>query len=300
MSEVTPSITVDVDPTNPGQFFACCGLLELAHRLWPGSEGWFSNDNTAFNIAIPSNLMDCQPGCDSALRQIIESLAVCRLESSLGDYGLQRLGSLLSAEKQFLTAVDLAEKEQLQAAWRVESIFLGEPFNVAVNWWWDKISGITLLKTWAAKQLVIEIARPLQAAIRAMVIEDGNLKKILSLTSQCNGLPFYFDSDNQAQSRPRDYGVSVVNFKKAPTDRPFVELLTFIALQRFRPSRKVNTKSIQYAVWHQPLASSVASAVTSGCLELNSIDRFQFKMLYRTEYMKAFLQSDPISILVRN
>ena len=34
-------IRVAVDPTNPGQFFACCGLLELANRLWPGAEGWF-------------------------------------------------------------------------------------------------------------------------------------------------------------------------------------------------------------------------------------------------------------------
>ena len=34
-------IRVNVDPTNPGQFFACCGLLELADRLWPGAEGWF-------------------------------------------------------------------------------------------------------------------------------------------------------------------------------------------------------------------------------------------------------------------
>jgi CRISPR-associated protein Csb3 len=34
-------IRVSVDPTNPGQFFACCGLLELADRLWPDSEGGF-------------------------------------------------------------------------------------------------------------------------------------------------------------------------------------------------------------------------------------------------------------------
>ena len=30
------SFSVNVDPTNPGQFFACCGLLELADRLWQG------------------------------------------------------------------------------------------------------------------------------------------------------------------------------------------------------------------------------------------------------------------------
>lgn len=33
-----------LDQRNPGQFFACCGLLELAHRLWPGATGWFAQD----------------------------------------------------------------------------------------------------------------------------------------------------------------------------------------------------------------------------------------------------------------
>ncbi len=28
------SMSVKVDVTNPGQFFACCGLLELADRMW--------------------------------------------------------------------------------------------------------------------------------------------------------------------------------------------------------------------------------------------------------------------------
>ena len=41
MTHPRPNITVNVDVTNPGQFFACCGLLELADRLWPGAQGWF-------------------------------------------------------------------------------------------------------------------------------------------------------------------------------------------------------------------------------------------------------------------
>ncbi len=41
MTAEKPNISVKVDVTNPGQFFACCGLLELAGRLWPGAEGWF-------------------------------------------------------------------------------------------------------------------------------------------------------------------------------------------------------------------------------------------------------------------
>ena len=43
MRRASHEFSVAVDPTNPGQFFACCGLLELADRLWPGAEGWFAD-----------------------------------------------------------------------------------------------------------------------------------------------------------------------------------------------------------------------------------------------------------------
>ena len=45
MSEPAHTIRIRVDATNPGQFFACCGLLELAERLNPGALGWFENDS---------------------------------------------------------------------------------------------------------------------------------------------------------------------------------------------------------------------------------------------------------------
>jgi hypothetical protein len=34
MKHPEPSIRVTVDPTNPGQFFACCGMLKLAEKRW--------------------------------------------------------------------------------------------------------------------------------------------------------------------------------------------------------------------------------------------------------------------------
>lgn len=34
-------IRLDVDLTNPGQFFGCCGVFELAQRLWPGVTAYF-------------------------------------------------------------------------------------------------------------------------------------------------------------------------------------------------------------------------------------------------------------------
>jgi CRISPR-associated protein Csx14 len=34
-------IHLDIDLTNPGQFFGCCGLFEVAQRLWPSATGHF-------------------------------------------------------------------------------------------------------------------------------------------------------------------------------------------------------------------------------------------------------------------
>ena len=34
-------IRIPVDLTNPGQFFGCCGVFELAQRLWPGATARF-------------------------------------------------------------------------------------------------------------------------------------------------------------------------------------------------------------------------------------------------------------------
>lgn len=34
-------ISLDVDLTNPGQFFGCCGIFELAQRLWPDATARF-------------------------------------------------------------------------------------------------------------------------------------------------------------------------------------------------------------------------------------------------------------------
>jgi CRISPR-associated protein Csb3 len=34
-------IRLGVDLTNPGQFFGCCGVFELAQRLWPGATAHF-------------------------------------------------------------------------------------------------------------------------------------------------------------------------------------------------------------------------------------------------------------------
>lgn len=57
-----PNVRVKVDVTNPGQFFACCGLLELADRLAPGAQAAFQGEE--FTIRS-----------DATLGELVEKIA---------------------------------------------------------------------------------------------------------------------------------------------------------------------------------------------------------------------------------
>lgn len=284
MSTTTPSFSINVDPTNPGQFFACCGLLELADRLWPGAEGWFASDGRRFHVKC----------AEHTLAELLQVIGSIQLQSSLGDDGLKRLGTLLSVPKDSLTDQDRNDKERLKQLWSVERVYLSSPFNLALDWWWDEMSGATLLKTWAAKQFVLDIARPLVAAIKDINWHDAGIENCLSTTAQISGLPFYFDAENNTQNTPRDFGVATADVKLAPSDRPLLETLTFVALQRYRPWRIRSSDLIQYAIWKTPQTPSVSAAIASGRVDIPDIRRFAFRMLYRTKYMKAFLPSTPV------
>ncbi|MBI3183293.1 MAG: hypothetical protein HYZ28_14235 [Myxococcales bacterium] len=60
-------IRLEVDRTNPGQFFACCGLFELAHRLWPETTGHF--EGAEFMLS------------QGELKQLVEQAATATLTS---------------------------------------------------------------------------------------------------------------------------------------------------------------------------------------------------------------------------
>jgi len=49
-----PEHSLTIDPRNPGQFFACCGVFELAELISPGGEAWFADEGREFVISTDS------------------------------------------------------------------------------------------------------------------------------------------------------------------------------------------------------------------------------------------------------
>ena len=46
-----PEHQLALDPRNPGQFFACCGLFELSELVVPGGEAWFADGGRQFVLS---------------------------------------------------------------------------------------------------------------------------------------------------------------------------------------------------------------------------------------------------------
>jgi CRISPR-associated protein Csb3 len=289
VSEAT--IRVRVDPTNPGQFFACCGLLELADRLWGGAEGWF--DEKGHFLLRPWRITP-----DFSASVLIDGIVRCPLTNTMTGWELQRRGDLSSMPKKTREAVPSLEDEKkaLDALWRESPVLLDEPFHLRVDWFVDERSGGETLKTWAGQQSVVDIARGMKVLVEAGDFGATPSDDWLSKRSTSASLPFNFDAELGGMGSDRDVGFSFDPLKSINVrTRPLIELLAFVGLQRFRPIRITTGNRYRFSLWFDPLLPEVAATAACGLLESPHARAFEFRLLYRTKYLKSFLPATPIT-----
>jgi CRISPR-associated protein Csb3 len=275
------NITIPVELTNPGQFFACCGLLELADRLSPGAEGWF--DGGGFFINMTGGSLD----------GITAALQASTVANTMTPEQLARL-ELLSAMSKKTRAAELGledEKKALESLRRELPILLKGPIPVLIDWFTDDLAGGSRFKTWAGQQSVLDIATAMHGGIGAA---QGLWDSVRGI-----GLPFNFDSDLGAQGSALDVGFSLNALADSEATRiegmckPALELFAFIGLQRFRPREVPRQNRFIFTAWRTPLSPVVASAVACGAVTCPSDTRYEFKLVYRTKYLKSFRPAIP-------
>lgn len=253
-------IRVRADVTNPGQFFACCGLFELTDRLAPGCQAGFTDDGYLL----------IEPADTSA------PLSLERVIAELHD-----------AEFRAIAPDDLA----------ATPILVPGPFGLLLDWWNDTRSRGSELKTWAGQQKVFRIAQAMQATLleddaagESLLERNAVLYEAESRAKKVE--PFYFDSRRAAQAHAVDIGFSPDTQRMEMPVHGTVELLCLIGLQRFRP-RANEDRTRSYQVWRRPLPIVAAAAVASCGAEMPGSAVYKFRLLYRTKYLKGFLPSQP-------
>jgi CRISPR-associated protein Csb3 len=287
MNSAEPNIKIPVDLTNPGQFFACCGLLELADRLWPGAEGWF--EDAVFCIATTHSLLL------SDLCKVVSESRVINTMAPAQNARRQALSALSKKEREKQPGLE-DEKKALEALRREEPIVFEGTIPFRIDWFHDDSAGGSRFKTWAGQQSVLDIAQAMHEGMKSI---DDLDESTLWNTARGIGLPFNFDSDLGGQGSALDIGFSFDPLAASEATRiggscrPALELFCFIGLQRFRPREVRDDNRFVYTAWNQPLSPVVAAAVASNTVQLSPAPAYEFRLLYRTRYLKSFLPAQP-------
>lgn len=264
MNAAIPTISIPVDLTNPGQFFACCGLFELADRLWRGAEvsAHFKPESFFLTVKDPGYTVA------SLLREFVKS------------------------ECEQLDPQDNAASE----------LRLLGPFDLRLDWWTKPEKGQAdrggggHLKTWAGKQFGPLIFRLMKGAADGAAPTESPLDYgALVFDGTAGGArrktvsPFYFDSRREGTCL--DLGFSPDEQKMSVESYPAVESLALVGLQRFRPfvDDSADSRSFVYTAWADPLPVVIAAVAACGVVPAASCGSFRFTKPSRGgEYMTMF------------
>lgn len=252
MNQAAPNITVNVDVTNPGQFFACCGLLELADRIWPGTEGYF--------------------GCDDH------------------NFFLATIGTLPNLVKAIATAQLTAERpsDPYASPVVVGTPFRRLP----IDWWETDTTGARDLKIWAGTMESVGIAKAMQHAMRSPDFHTSDLFNVGMVVTTAEGAagqkkePYCFDARRAPNAHSRDIGFSPNDLGMTSIAHPAVELLCLIGLQFARPAPTGKPRVYDYSTWHMPLLPNLLLAASTGSLHLPGARTYRFENWFRTGQRK--------------
>lgn len=254
-----PGFRVRVDVTNPGQFFACCGLFELASRLNPDAQAWF--DDVGFNVmSAPS------------LAAVVHRL--CNVD-------------LVQIDKDDKTAspIQISEPFSLRLDWWKSQ----DRANSDLKVWAGTMESFRIARAMQnAMRAESFTAEDLLDVCMVAYDPDEPTKKVE---------PFYFDARRGPNAHSRDVGFAPNDLSLTTIASPAVELLCLIGLQRTRPVRTAAPRMFDYHTWATPIPASLAPATVAGLLPNLSGRRYRFESWFRTGQRKhkAFLTAKLIN-----
>jgi CRISPR-associated protein Csx14 len=251
MSYSEPGITVNVDVTNPGQFFACCGLLELTDRLWRGAEGWFGTEDRTFLIKTRGTLTE-----------LVDSVANAEL-------------------------IHVQPSDPYSSPLIIGAPFR----QLTVDWWESDMTGARDLKVWAGTMESFGIAAAMQHAMRDARFRSPDLFDVGMVVMSPNDAgkkkePYYFDARRTPNAHSRDVGFAPNDLGMTSIAHPAVELLCLVGLQSARPAFTPEVRVYDYHTWHIPLMPNLLLPASTGALQISAIRAYRFENWFRTGQKK--------------
>ncbi len=250
MSDKEPpaTITVPVDPYNPGEFFACCGLLELAHRLSRKESravGWFDESNgSRFQFSV----------------------------SAYATTGELRLVNVIEALRNCPLSTTPHSKEG--------PVRIGAPLSITIDWR-PPFPQNGIIKTFAGQQNLLEILQALQHAVRGIHSDDVTCSNILRIRAKTNKEVTAFGIEKAENAIDAGFSMDQQKKRLFRQSLVFLELLALIGTQRFCPRQGEDRLSREYYTWQEPLPAPLAAIAVSSLIPGIHQRGFVFQMYKR-------------------
>jgi CRISPR-associated endonuclease/helicase Cas3 len=164
-----PTATLALNPTNPGHYFACCGLFELATRprLFPDAVAWFERTDPGFHF----HLANTPP-----LTELIEKITAAEITTA-ADYISDDAEEPDEVEADDEDAEEEDSENEKEAS--APPLFIGTPFDLRLDWWTTASPATSALKIWAGSMKVLDIARSMSYTIAQLLASYQSGERIL-------------------------------------------------------------------------------------------------------------------------
>lgn len=244
---------VSLDPINPAQFFACCGLFELLAMRIPEVLTHFQHDPRT-----PRRADFVVPGVNAG--HVVSSLR-----------------ALKTARVEALP--DFAGGEA------PVRIVIPEAGKIELDWWLAPTRTDTSdLKLWAGRQTTNKLVRDMRDAL-----PDELDERPLDFPLPMSGR---FGLDPRSAWNALDFGSSPNTQGRDAYTFPVTEMLAAIGLQGFRP-KQVAPRQYAYWLWDSPLPLVAARAACGGVLTETSGAAFRFQVVKRSKSYSFLAYAQP-------
>ncbi len=214
-------LKVNLDPLNPGQFFACCGLLDLLEGSGTNTLSHFVSSTESARRAqfiVRGDGIDLSRELDELrLSQVIAAKEIH-----------------MSIERGIRPIYVITHKRE----WRFD-------------WWLTEFGDqSTELKCWAGQVQSVALAKELFRLLSPLTDPEG-LFDFAAMTKSKFGI------DPRSAWNALDFGYSPNQHDMDIATYPAVEVMGCLGLQSFRPTVLLGRK-LRYALWRQELPYTVA------------------------------------------
>jgi CRISPR-associated protein Csb3 len=243
--------SVPVDLRNPGQVFACLGLMEATEILIGPCEGRFaytdSETKTQFELVAP--------GEDNPVRKVVQFLATCRVVALVPD-GMQTPKEVWKVQAEPLPrpfspmAFRRSQAKDETSTATLPVRLRNVSAEVPIEYWIDTRSlGVDNVKLWGGSQGKpgAAIAAELVSAINKLATHEPELsiERPFDCSSAMSG-SFRLDWRRDYTALDAGFSLNKHKTKMIAVGYPFVELLAAIGLQHSRPVRMTARDSLNY------------------------------------------------------